>query len=81
MDDIELRMQLPRWGAVVSDAGVVPWLVVDPSGQAVGPDPGVHDRVRGTEPTVECAELRVRTAQVVAMVGSPGPGLGPGNTA
>ena len=30
-------VRLPRWGRVVPDAGVVPWLVVDPRGEPVAP--------------------------------------------
>jgi hypothetical protein len=34
--DVE-SVRLPRWGQVVPDGGVVPWLVVDPSGEPVAP--------------------------------------------
>ncbi|HUY49836.1 MAG TPA: hypothetical protein VMV92_29665 [Streptosporangiaceae bacterium] len=30
-------LRLPQWGRVVADEGVVPWLVVDPAGEAVEP--------------------------------------------
>jgi hypothetical protein len=30
-------VRLPRWGRVVAVEGVVPWLVVDPAGEAVEP--------------------------------------------
>jgi integrase/recombinase XerD len=30
-------IRLPRWGRVVPDGGVVPWLLVDPSGEPVAP--------------------------------------------
>jgi integrase/recombinase XerD len=30
-------IRLPRWGRVAPDGGVVPWLVVDPNGEPVGP--------------------------------------------
>ena len=39
-DQVERNLKavrLPRWGRVVSAAGVVPWLVVDPAGVAVEP--------------------------------------------
>jgi hypothetical protein len=39
-DDVERDVgliRLPRWGRVVSVAGTVPWLVVDPDGVPVEP--------------------------------------------
>jgi len=30
-------IRLPQWGRVVEGEGVVPWLVVDPDGEAVEP--------------------------------------------
>jgi integrase/recombinase XerD len=39
-DDVERdvgSIRLPRWGRVVSVAGTVPWLVVDPDGVPVEP--------------------------------------------
>jgi integrase/recombinase XerD len=40
LDDVQRDVEsirLPRWGQVVADEGVVPWLVLDPAGQAVEP--------------------------------------------
>ena len=34
--DVE-SVRLPRWGRVAPDGGMVPWLVVDPSGEPVAP--------------------------------------------
>ena len=40
LDEVERdvgSIRLPRWGRVVPDRGVVPWLLVDPSGEPVAP--------------------------------------------